>query len=379
MLPDAAAFMPAPIRRDPPTPTVDVNAVVAGALRDMASAQQADPRRWGYKEAARVVRELEQPIDRLVRADGTLPRIPRIGPASTRIIQEVLASGRSAIVEQAVDRSGQRAEVDRRRAWRTRFLSRAAAREVVSGAGAALRAAYRGDLQMHSTWSDGSQTLEALVSGCAARGYAYAAVTDHSAGLPIAGGLSLERLRAQGVEIERLNRASPGFRLLRGVEANIRGDGSVDVEPADRRGLDVVVAAPHSGLRSANAQTERMTVAASSPGVHVLGHPRGRMYGSRPGVAADWRQVFDVAARHGVAIEIDGDPSRQDVDYELAGVALESGCLFALDSDAHAVSQLWYAEIAMAHAVLAGIPADRIVNTWTLDKLMSWADSRQRG
>jgi putative hydrolase len=232
---------------------------------------------------------------------------------------------------------------------------------------------------MHSTWSDGSQTLEALVSGCAARGYGYAAVTDHSAGLPIAGGLSLDRLRAQGVEIERLNRAHSVFRLLRGVEANIRGDGSVDVEPADRRRLDVVVAAPHSGLRTATAQTERMITAACSPGVHVLGHPRGRMYGSRPGVAADWRQVFDVAARHGVAIELDGDPSRQDADYELAQVALESGCLFALDSDAHAVDQLWYAEIAMAHAAVAGIPAERIVNTWTLDELLAWADRRQRG
>ena len=372
--------MPAPAtRHDAATPSSDVNAAVAGALRDMASAQQADPRRWGYKEAARVVRWLEQPIDRLVRADGTLPRIPHIGPASTRIILEVLASGQSAIVERAVDLSGQRAEVDRRRAWRLHFLSRAGARTILAGPGATLRAAYRGDLHMHSTWSDGSQTLEALGSGCAARGYGYAAVTDHSAGLPIAGGLSLERLRAQGVEIERLNRAHPGLRLLRGVEANIRADGSVDVEPADRRRLDVVVAAPHSGLRTATPQTERMMAAACSPGVHVLGHPRGRMYGSRPGVAADWRQVFDVAARHGVAIELDGDPSRQDADYELAQVALESGCLFALDSDAHAVDQLWYAEIAMAHAALAGIPAERIVNTWTLDELLAWADRRQRG
>ncbi len=116
-----------------------------------------------------------------------------------------------------------------------------------------------------------------------------------------------------------------------------------------------------------------MLAAVTAPGVHVLGHPRGRMYGSRPGVAADWPRVFAAAAASGVAIEIDGDPSRQDLDYDLAREAVAAGCLIALDTDAHAVSQWHYADIALAHARLAGVPPDRVINTWTLDRLLDWA------
>jgi histidinol phosphatase-like PHP family hydrolase len=110
-----------------------------------------------------------------------------------------------------------------------------------------------------------------------------------------------------------------------------------------------------------------------TPGVHILGHPRGRMYGSRPGVTADWDKVFVAAARAGVAIELDGDPSRQDLDFDLARLALSSGCLFAIDSDAHATDQWWYAETALAHARLAGIPTSRIINCWPLAQLLDWA------
>jgi putative hydrolase len=353
----------------------DVNGVVAGLLRDMASAQESRQRQWGYKQAAKAIRWLDTPLDTLMREDGTLPRIPHIGPASTRIILEVLGSGSSPTVERAIDHSGRRAEIERRRGWRTNFLSHAAARRILREAGGPY--GYQGDLQMHSTWSDGTMTLEDLVAGCLARGYAYAAVTDHAVGLPIAGGLSMERLDAQAVEIERVNREQADrFRLLRGVEANIRGAGDLDVDRDQRRRLDIVVAAPHSSLRTAALQTDRMIAVVRTPGVHVLGHPRGRMYGTRPGVAADWNDVFGEAACSRVAIEIDGDPSRQDLDFTLARQALEMGCLFALDSDAHSVRELGYVEIAMAHAVLAGIPADRIVNCWPLDRLLEWAGSR---
>ena len=231
---------------------------------------------------------------------------------------------------------------------------------------------------MHSTWSDGSQTLKAIVDGCRARGYSYAAVTDHSAGLPIAGGVSLERFEEQHREIDEINRSLCGqFRLLKGVEANIRADGVVDVELEARSRFDVVVAAPHSGLRSPAPQTERMIAAVSTPGIHILGHPRGRIYGSRPGITADWAQVFAAAAREDVAVEIDGDPSRQDLDCMLAQEAVAAGCLFALDSDAHAVTQLRYADFAVAHAVLAGVPPERIVNFWPLDRFLAWTSSRR--
>src|SRR5205085_5493373 len=167
------------------------------------------------------------------------------------------------------------------------------------------------------------------------------------------------------------------FRLLKGVEANIRADGSVDMEPHELAQLEIVVAAPHSVLRSPANQTERMVAAASAPGVHILGHPRGRMIGSRPGVMADWDRVFEAAARSRIAIEIDGDPSRQDVDYALAPRAARAGCLFALDSDAHATHELRpYEEMAIAHARLAAVPPEQVVNTWPLERLLEWAASR---
>jgi histidinol phosphatase-like PHP family hydrolase len=119
-----------------------------------------------------------------------------------------------------------------------------------------------------------------------------------------------------------------------------------------------------------------MLGAVQTPGVHILGHPRGRMYGSRPGVTADWEKVFDAASRLGVAIELDGDPARQDLDYDLARRAIASGCLFAIDSDAHATDQWWYAETALAHARLAGIPRDRVINCWPLSRLLDWAHQR---
>ena len=355
----------------------DINAVVAGALQDMAWAQSSRQRLWGYKQAARAIRNLDEPLDQLVLPGGTLPRIPHIGPASSRIILEILEHGQSAIVERAAAESEARAEVERRRGLRSPFLSRAFALQVLSAHGDH-SARYCGDLQMHSTWSDGSQTLKAIVDGCRARGYRYAAVTDHSAGLRIAGGVSLERFEEQHREIDEINRSlCEQFRLLKGVEANIRADGVVDVELEARSRFDVVVAAPHSGLRSPTPQTERMIAAVSTPGIHILGHPRGRIYGSRPGITADWAKVFAVAAREGVAVEIDGDPSRQDLDFTLARDAVAAGCLFALDSDAHAVTQLRYADFAVAHAVLAGVPPERIVNFWPLDRFLAWTSSRR--
>ena len=119
-----------------------------------------------------------------------------------------------------------------------------------------------------------------------------------------------------------------------------------------------------------------MVAAVKTRGVHILGHPRGRKYGARPGVTADWDRVFAAAKRANVAIEIDGDPSRQDIDYDLARRAVTAGCLFALDSDAHSTGELAYAETAIAHARLAGVPTDRVVNCWETDRLLEWLRSR---
>jgi histidinol phosphatase-like PHP family hydrolase len=358
---------------------MDLNGQIAALLRDFAAVQTSKQSMWGYKRAASAVLALEAPIASFLQPDGTLRRIPNIGPSSTRIIVEVLQTGTSATVEAAIANSGQTGDIDRRRDLRGHFLSRA---QVVAAlknrklTGPRLED-YRGDLQMHSTWSDGRQTLADIVDGGLARGYTFCAVTDHSYGLKIAGGVSMADLAKQHREIDALNKKHRGkFRLIKGIEANIRADGSVDMERDELRRLELVVAAPHSGLRTTDDQTARMVNAVKAPGVHILGHPRGRKYGSRPGITADWDQVFKAAQRSNVAIEIDGDPSRQDVDYHLAERAVAAGCLFALDSDAHSTPELQYSETAIAHARLAGVPTDRIVNCWPVERLMEWLVAR---
>jgi len=226
---------------------------------------------------------------------------------------------------------------------------------------------------MHSEWSDGSPTVREIADACLQRGYHYAAVTDHSYGLKIAGGMSMAEAAQQRRAIDDVN-ASHGnqFRLLQGIEANIDAAGQLDLSDAEATTFDVVLAAPHAQLRKDNDQTNRMLAAIAHPAVRILAHPRGRMTGSRAGVIANWDAVFASAALRGVAIEIDGDPARQDLDHTLASRALEAGCMFALDSDAHTTAQLSYAETALAHARLAGIPAERIVNCWPLDRLLAW-------
>jgi putative hydrolase len=363
-----------------PTSGMDMNGKIAALLRDFAAIQKSKQSMWGYKRAASAILTLEEPIESFLQPDGTLRKIPNIGPSSTRVILEVLQTGTSPTVEKAIAESGQTGEVERRRDLRGHFLSRAQVLAALRNnklTGPRLED-YHGDLQMHSTWSDGSQSLEDIIEGGIARGYSFCAVTDHSYGLKIAGGVSMAELAQQHQEIESLNRKHRGrFRLIKGIEANIRADGSVDMEPDELAQLEIVVAAPHSVLRVTSDQTARMVNAVKTRGVHILGHPRGRMYGSRPGVTADWPTVFKAAARSGVAIEIDGDPSRQDLDYEVARGAVEAGCLFALDSDAHSTGELRYAETAIAHARLAGVPVDRIINCWTLDRLLEWAQQRR--
>src|SRR5437870_5514515 len=178
---------------------MDMNGKIAALLRDFAAIQKSKQSMWGYKRAASAILALDEPIESFLQPDGTLRKIPNIGPSSTRVILEVLRTGSSAIVDRAISESGRQRDVETRRGLREHFLSRA---QVV----AALRNTalhgprledYRGDLQMHSVWSDGSQTLDAIVGAGIARGYSFCAVTDHSYGLPIAGGVSMTELAEQ--------------------------------------------------------------------------------------------------------------------------------------------------------------------------------------
>jgi putative hydrolase len=364
--------------RRPPPP--DPNTTLASLFLDLAAVHETTARRWGYQRAAGTMLNLPVPISELVEG-GRLRKVPTIGPATTRIILEFLESGTSQTADQLIARSNRAAEIERLRDLRGRFLSHAAVRHVLreKRPGTITRAHYRGDFQMHSEWSDGAESIEAMVQSCIGLGYTCACLTDHSPGQKVPRGMSLDQMRRQQVEIRRINRTYRGrFRVFTGVEANIRADGTIDVPPDRFNGLEIIVASPHSLLRSAADQTARMVAAVEQPGVNILGHPRGRRFNVRQGVAADWHQVFAAAARRGVAIEIDGYPDRQDIDFDLAREALQAGCLFALDSDAHAPDELPYAAYALAHARLAGIPRERIVNSWSDEEILEWAARARR-
>jgi histidinol phosphatase-like PHP family hydrolase len=351
----------------------DVNLQLAGLLLDMAAVAGESQRGWGYSRAAKAVLRIDDPITPLVESN-TFKIVPGIGPTTDRIARELIYDGGSPFVEKAVRDAGKEEAVAKLRALRRHFLSRAAVKEVLGRRGTPSRARYRGDFQMHSVWSDGAETLASIVDACRARGHSCAGITDHSYGLAIAGGMTMAQVREQHAEIDALNAAHAGtFRLFKGIEANIRPDGTVDMEEHELRLFEFVVASPHSLLRKTIDQTARMAGAVQQRGVTILGHPMGRKFNQRPGIAADWDAVFTIAAQRQVAIEIDGSWDRQDVHYELASRALELGCIFALDSDAHSHPELDFIDISIAHARLAGIPQDRIVNYWPEKTFIGWA------
>jgi DNA polymerase (family 10) len=359
---------------------LDLNLHIASLLDDLAAVQTSMYPRRAYERAARKVMLLPEPA-----REGLA--LPDIGKTATSVVREVLATGKSTTVSKAVEASGRRADAESRRPLREGFISLAVARMVLNDTSTKAIGLkdHRADFQMHSTWSDGSRSIAELAIACIERGYRHMAVTDHTEGLSITRGLSAAGLQAQHREIDAINETTDGrFVVFKGIEANILADGSVDAlrtshsapafanASAGRLRTDLVLAAPHSKLDTDEDQTRRLVKAASTPGVHILAHPSGRKFGKRPGIRADWSQVFAAAKANDVAIEIDGDPSRQDLPYALAREAYDSGCLIAIDSDAHDLDELCFAEIGLAHARLAGIPASRVINTWTTRKLEAW-------
>lgn len=347
----------------------------------MSALQKTKPSGLGYKRAAYAVFSLQLPVSDFV-ASGTLREIRGIGPSSERIVHEWVTNGTSTRVDAALGQASAstQADIARRRAVRDGFLSWSG---VLAALGAELPVGivtaddYLGDLQMHTTWSDGGEDPLTMAEACRGRGWTRMCVTDHSYGLPVARGMSMEDVRRQHEQIDRLNHQFGGvFRIFKGIEANIRVDGRVDMEPGELRLFELVIASPHSVLRRPDDQTARMVAAVQTPGVHILGHPRGRLFNNRPGVQANWETVFAAAARAQVAVEIDGTWDRQDIDADLASLALEAGCVFAIDSDAHSTRELEYVDYGLAHARLAGIPPDRIINCWEEEQLAEWLRGR---
>jgi histidinol phosphatase-like PHP family hydrolase len=367
-------------QHDPPA-IVDLNIIAGGLLQDLALLQPSERSRFGYKRAAKAVAAgIDRSVADLVE-EGILRDVPYVGPSSERVIVELVRTGASNAVERAVAASARRTEVEKRRRYRRAYLSRHAMRLALDAtlpAAIVSTRAYRGDLQMHSTWSDGVESISTLAEAAYELGWSRIGVTDHSYGLPIARGMSMESAVRQHHEIDKVNRRFAGrVRVYKGVEANILADGSLDLQPDERGVFEYVIASPHSALRKEHDQTRRMLAAVKQPGVAILGHPQGRMYNSRPGVTADWKKVFREAARRSVAIELDGNWHRQDIDYELAAVALDAGCLFALDSDAHSIGEFPFTDYAIAHARLARIPADRVVNCWEESRFDDWLEDRR--
>jgi putative hydrolase len=310
-----------------------------------------------FRKAASAI--LPLPIEEIHRrvAYGTLTQIAGVG-AST-----------AAVVTQAVE--GQ--VPDRLVAAETTYGGPLAATS-----GPAL-AALRGDLHSHSDWSDGGSPIQEMAMTAHELGREYLALTDHSPRLRVANGLSAERLRKQLDIVDAINTHMDGFMLLKGIEVDILDDGSLDQSEEMLELLDVRVASVHSKLAMDKAaMTKRMLTAVTTTRMNVLGHCTGRLVGGgrgrRPESQFDARAVFDACAEHNVAVEINSRPERRDPPTRLLEMARDAGCLFSIDSDAHAPGQLDFPQLGCERADAAGIEPERIVNTWPLEELLAWAN-----
>ena len=244
--------------------------------------------------------------------------------------------------------------------------------------GRELRAALKGDLHLHSNWSDGGAPISEMMATAQRLGHEYCALTDHSPRLTVANGLSADRLRQQLDVIDEIRDRFAPMRILTGIEVDILEDGSLDQEPELLERLDVVVASVHSKLSmDAAAMTRRMVRAVSGGQANVLGHCTGRLVegsrGTRPESKFDAAAVFAACAANDVAVEINSRPERRDPPTRLLNLALDTGCLFSIDTDAHAPGQLDFLGYGAQRALDADVPPERIVNTWPVERLLSWA------
>jgi histidinol phosphatase-like PHP family hydrolase len=258
-------------------------------------------------------------------------------------------------------------------AIRRDFLTRADAR-VILASNPEWTKRLRGDLQMHTSWSDGSASILEMAQAAKERAYAYIGITDHSKGLKIAGGINEKALAEQAREIAGVNDVlrGAGLTVLRSIEMNLnpRGEGDMDSKSLAR--LDLVLGAFHSALRTKEDQTARYLAALRNPEIQILGHPRGRIYNYRLGLKADWPRVFAQAARLNKAVEIDSYPDRQDLNLTLLKIARKAGVRISLGTDSHHAHQLEFIELGLAAALKARIPPDRIVNFMDLVSLGGW-------
>lgn len=248
-------------------------------------------------------------------------------------------------------------------------------RVAITPDGQRYRDALKGDCHLHSKWSDGGATIEAMAKTAQALGHEYIVLTDHSPRLTIAHGLDRDRLLAQLNDIEMLNEQMAPFRILTGMEVDILEDGALDLDDDLLERLDVVVASIHSKLRmDAFLMTPRMVRAVESPHVDILGHCTGRLIGKRPESDFDADKVFAACAANNTAVELNCRPERLDPPEPLIAKAIEHGCWFSIDSDAHATGQLEWQPHGCDRAAAGSVPIDRVINTMPVDDLLAWTE-----
>jgi putative hydrolase len=366
-------------------------------LRDIAfrleRANEATYRVQAFRSAAKAIAAVD-PAELATRAaDGTLRKLPGVGEVTARCVAESLAGEEPVYLRRLIATSTVDLDV----------------------AAVALRQALVGDCHSHSDWSDGGSPIEEMALAAVGLGHRYLVVTDHSPRLTVANGLTASRLRQQLKLIKAINDGLPEeFRLLTGIEVDILADGSLDQDPALLAQLDIVVGSVHSGLRDDRAvMTHRMLTAIANPHLDILGHCTGRRLvasdatvgaggggddraepeGSgrggrarsgggdrahrrgraRPESTFDAEAVFAACARYDKAVEINCRPDRLDPPKRLLRLAVETGCRFSIDTDAHAPGQLDWLPNGCDRAARCAVPVDAVVNTWSVERLLEWA------
>lgn len=337
------------------------------ALRRIAflleRAQSSSYRVKAFRTAADVVAKTAPDVVAHRARHATLRELTGIGEATAAVIRQAVAG---EVPDYLRRLEGERADL-----------------VVLDAAGRRLLGALRGDLHSHSDWSDGGSPIEEMAITAAELGHEYLALTDHSPRLKVARGLTAQRLSEQLGVVAGLRERLLPFHLLTGIEVDILDDGSLDQTPDLLGRLDVVVASVHSKLAmESEAMTRRMLAAVRDPHTDVLGHCTGRLVtggrGTRPPSAFDAAAVFAECAARGVAVEINCRPERQDPPDDLLALAVEAGCIFSIDTDAHAPGQLDWRALGVERAVRCGVPAERIITTWPLNDLFVWTTRKRQ-
>lgn len=335
------------------------NGVLSELLAREADAH-SDHRARALKRAAS--RALMWPVEaaELLSNGGSLTALPAVGPWVAQLIEKWINDPPPPVDVPPLRRG---------------FITMAEALRALEAA-PEYRAA-RADLQVHTTWSDGDEPLAIMAGELQKRGYAFAAITDHSQGLKIAGGMDEETLQRQWIELAAVDASLEGIELWRGLEMNLSPQGEGDMDPAVLAELDVVLGTFHSELRKKEDQTERYLAAIANPTVDVFAHPVCRMYNRRVGLSADWPRVFAAAADAGMALEIDCTLYRQDLPVELLRIARDSGVWFSMGTDAHAIGELDYMPIGLGAAAIAGVSPERILTFRPPSEVREWVRERR--